>query len=206
MKRQAVLDIDLGVDALLPFIQMGQPEGARAWNELVVNLWRSKLLANVWHEHEPEPILVIGVDLSGGDLSHRGLDGYDLSHCWLEGVNFNGSTMQGTLIGCCPRAKFIGSDMLGATISGDISGVDFTGANLQGTRWEDCVYDEDDPPRGLPDNLLKRCRSVPPESPKEPLKRLHTVPIAVRARLLLPRTSRPPRSSNEIRDDSGAEP
>lgn len=190
MRRKAVIDIDLGADLLLAVLPL--PNGSEIWSELVTNLWRSKLLSCVWSDCEPEPILCIGIDLSNSDLSGRSLDGYDLSRCWSEGTNFSNASMQGAHVGCCPRAQFVGCGLIGAMFSGEVTGVDFSGATLTGSRWEDCCYDLGDPPKGLPPSLLKKCRAVPADVPHKATGSPRIQPVSCRARLILPSASRAP--------------
>lgn len=147
-----MIDVEFGADLLIRILDKG---GVRAWNRFVVNL--KDLLPGFWASGETPPLVNVGFDFSGLQVACRNLDGIDLWLCQLEGANFDGTGLRGARIGCCPNASFQYARLTGAIFC-DISGCDFTGAELDGIVLTDVTYDESRPPVGLPPELLSLCK------------------------------------------------
>lgn len=158
------LDLDLGPDLLKAILRHGGVEG---WNQWISDLEGTGLL-NPECRRDSDPPLIIGIDLSDADLAGLVMPGIDLSWCHIA------------------HASFMGSDLRGAAISGDISGVDFTDAQVNDLLLEGCGYERGSPPVGLADDLLAQCH----EDDVEPVKastRLDTIAVDVRSRIVHPR-------------------
>jgi uncharacterized protein YjbI with pentapeptide repeats len=95
------------------------------------------------------------------DLSGRNIDALDLGLVSCEGAIFDGASAVGAMFGCCPRASFRYAHLSDAIFIGDISGAVFSDAQLDSVSLVDATYDPNDPPIGLPNDLLATCRAEP---------------------------------------------
>jgi hypothetical protein len=84
----------------------------------------------------------------------------------MKGVNFDGSSLVGSRIGCCPLASFKAADLRSADLrDGEFTACDFSAARLDNTMFDGATYDATRPPIGLPDELLRICKAVPSNEP-----------------------------------------
>lgn len=179
-----ILDIDMGADFIKAFLSL--PHGIKQWNAWVKAAFSSGLLFPSGESLNGEdPLIMLGLDFSGGDFRGLLLDEIDLSMSWLEGADFTGALLRGALIGCCPHAIFKEADLSSAILGGDISGTNFHGSSLAGSDLGSCFYQRSLPPIGLHPEFLAQCRQIPDEV-AEPSGSLHVRPIVVRSRLILP--------------------
>lgn len=116
--------------------------GIAGWNSWVGLMYDQNLICPVWTEGEPPPEWVIDLDFSDGDFLGMNLDGIDLRFADLRRASFHRTSLR--------RARF---DVC------DISGTNFTGAQLQGATFECAFYKTDEPPRGLPTEFLRQCEA-----------------------------------------------
>lgn len=190
MERPAmILDLDVGVDLLRSVLE--DPQGVVIWNCWVSSLYHRGLILPSGHDGDPDPVLMVGLDFSRGDLSGLRMDGIDLAWAWLEGTDFTGTSLKNARIGFCPHAIFRGSDLTGAELCGDIGTADFSGALVGGVHIGFCCsHDIGSPPAGLPPELLSRCRKDrddPTEAANTPVGR----PVGVRGRVIISQGRRP---------------
>ena len=156
----AVIEVSFGVDLLISMLK--HPQGISVWNAWVKSM--VPLLNPSYRDKYDDPPVVVSLDFTHGNLRGLSLDGIDLDAVWLEGVDFSSSSLQGGQIGFCPKAIFRGSNLSNVVINGDVSGVDFTGAKMEGVVIEEfCTYQKGSPPRGLSLELLARCKEVDDE-------------------------------------------
>jgi len=153
--------------------------GILGWNRYVADLMTKDLVAAAWAPNEPPPPLIVILDLHRLRMRNHRLDGINLALCWLADADFEESSLKGVQMGCCPRASFRNARLHGADFRlVEITGADFTGClGLETAIWGGAVYAAADPPKGLPDEILKRCvaevdrpplRPRQPENPAEP--------------------------------------
>ena len=159
------VDLDFGPDILRSFLS--KEGGVRCFNDWIQRMVTWNYLGYTWGQDEQVPPMAVGVDLSQADLSGLVMPGIDLTYCFL------------------PHASFKGCDLRGARIGGDVTGVDFTDAQVEGLILECCGYAQGSPPIGLPDDLLDQCRADDPEVPIEASTIFHTR-LEVRGRLIMP--------------------
>ena len=156
----AVIEVSFGVELLISLLK--HPQGITVWNTWVKSM--DPLLNPEVTEHDDPPLLFT-LDFTHGKL--RGLsnlDGINLDDVWLEGTDFTASSLRGAKIGFCPHAIFRDTDLSHAVINGDLTGVDFTGARMEGVEIQEfCTYERTSPPIGLPTELLSRCKAVEDE-------------------------------------------
>ncbi len=148
-----VLHLEIGGEFLLAMLENYGVQGWNRWLDAV-----GRCVPGYWGEAEAEPPLCFWYDLQGVDLSGRNLDGIDLGLAWCKATRFDGGSLVNARIGCCKDASFRTCDLRNAHIGGDITGVDFSGASLDGLRLDDAAYDPAHPPVGLSADLLRLCR------------------------------------------------
>ncbi len=103
----------------------------------------------------------IEIDLRGACFQGSDLSGLDLAIPRMDGCNFEGTDLSGSDIGFAARATFRSAKLREARFEGDISGCDFTDADLSGTSFELAMYHRQTPPVGLPASKLKSCGPLP---------------------------------------------
>lgn len=157
--------------------------GVVAWNR-----WVAAILGSIplfWNKEEPPARLWF--DAEAADFTGGNLDGIDLGQVGCEGAKFDGASAVGAMFGDCPRAIFRNADLRDAMFTGDITAADFRGARLDGVSLVDATHDHNDPPVGLPAELLGTCRaeSLDDEPASWPPKGvgLVTHPVPVKASL-----------------------
>ena len=137
----------------------------RQWNDFVGELARRGMTPIGWAQGERPPPVGVTLSFRGLRRAHYRLTGIDLTLCELEGADFEGACLQGAKLGFCPKANFRYARLQGASFRADVSGVDFTGAELQGAEWGDAYYFANDPPVGLPTEVLAACQCEPASAP-----------------------------------------
>lgn len=162
-----------------------------SWNEFVEALVRRELVPTAWAPGERPPPLGIMFHFHRLQRRHYILDGIDLSLCSLDNADFEGASLKGAQLGCGRNVSYRGARMDAGTDfrNIEITGCDFTGGiGLELALWDGAVYDQSNPPIGLPTEVLARCKAEPPEPvapPKlndpdddEPLDPFNPVPRA----------------------------
>ena len=147
-----VLHLELGGEFILTMVENYGVQG--------FNRWHAALCACVpwhWGADEEEPPLWFWYNLKGDDLSHQKLDGIDLSDFWCKETCFDGASLMGAKIAFCKNASFKRCCLRGTEFAGDITGADFTAADIDGIVFKDAFYDPACPPLGLPQGLLLLC-------------------------------------------------
>jgi hypothetical protein len=147
----AVIHIEFGAEYL---VTMLDHFGTDAFN-----VWLYKMLERLplsW-EKGCEPPACLWFAIESADFSGRHIDGLDLGLFDCEGASFQGAIAVGALFGQCRDADFRRTDLRDATFLGNISGANFTDAIIDGASFADSYYHADDPPIGLPADLLQGC-------------------------------------------------
>jgi hypothetical protein len=144
-----------------------------SWNEFVEALVRRELVPTVWGPGERPPPVGIMFNFRRLKRRHYVLDGIDLSLCSLDNADFEGASLKGAQLGCGRNVCYRNVRMDAGTDfrNIEITGCDFTGAiGLELALWDGAVYDEGNPPIGLPTEVLSRCKAEPPEpvAPQKP--------------------------------------
>ena len=141
-----------------------------SWNSFVANLVERRLLSICWSRWESPPLLVVMIDFRGLRRVHYRLDGIDLRHCWLADADFTEASLRNARLGCGRNVCYKGARLHGADFRHvEISGCDFTDClGIETALFAGAVYDPENPPKGLPPEVLVRCR---PEAEPPPLDR-----------------------------------
>jgi hypothetical protein len=156
------LHIDLGQSFLLTVLDRYGVEG---WNRWLQALAVGNFFPQVWGKDEPIPAVLFGLCFGGADLSGRKLDGIKFGMAWHPHTRFDSASLVCAELGCCRNSSFCMADLRQANFEdGDITGCDFCGAILDSIRLDGATYDHEDPPIGLPPELLKICRQDLAES------------------------------------------
>lgn len=142
------------------------------FNSFVNALFEKNVLAACWSPTERAPALVVLLDFTRLQRAHCVLDNLNVSLAWLAGANFEGASLKGARLGCCPRANFRSARFDHATDFRhvEISGCDFTGAvGIESAMWAGAVFEPSNPPKGLPPEVIALCRpeADPPSDPGE---------------------------------------
>ena len=142
------------------------------FNALVDGLSEMHLAPTVWEAGSVPPPFGVIFDFSGLRRRNYRLDGVDLSLCWLGDADFEGASLKGAQMGCCPRSCFRNARLQGADFTlCDVSDCDFTGAELEGTVFTNATYAVGHEPVGLPTGTLALCKpeaTPPPVNPRTP--------------------------------------
>ncbi len=154
-----IINLEFGTGLLIRILDEG---GVQAWNRFLGQLFDRNEVAGAWSHGETPPLVDVGFDFSGLHAPRKDLDGIDLWLCSLDGANFDRTSLRGAKIGCCANASFRYACLAGATFY-DISGCDFTGAQLEGIVTKDMTFDPSRPPVGLPPELLSLIKLDPCE-------------------------------------------
>ena len=132
------------------------------WNALVADLAERGLMPAVWAPGERPPPVAVVLDFHRLQRKHYHLDGINLGMAWLEEANFEGASLKNAKLGCCPNATFKDARLQGANFEDcDISGCCFEGAQLDGADFSGAAYHPDNPPVGLPAEILAVCKADP---------------------------------------------
>jgi hypothetical protein len=163
MARQIIVEFDR---SLLTRFSVAQ------WNSFADGLSVVGLTPTVWESGERPPVFGVSLDFSRLQRRNHRLDGVNFSLCWLADADFEGASLKGAKLGCCPRASFRNARLQDADFTlCDISDCDFTGSELSGAIFTGAVYAPGHKPVGLPPGLLAECRPdapFPPTNPREP--------------------------------------
>ena len=145
-----------------------------AFNSFIDGLVKMGLLPTVWDPTVERPP-VLGVMLNFSRLQRRNyrLDGINLFFCWLENADFTGSSLRNARLGCGRNVSYRNCRLDNADFQeAEISGCDFTGCSgIETALFEGAVYDPANPPKGLPESILDRCKpaAAPPlKNPRQP--------------------------------------
>jgi len=168
---QIVVEFDKG---LLQHFDVDQ------WNAFVNGLFEQVLLAACWSPSERPPLLVMLLDFKGLRRAHYHLDGIDLRLCWLQDADFTRASLRGAKLGCGRDISYRGARLHCADFRHvEISGCDFSGATgLDTAHFDGTTYDPENPPKGLPQEILAYCtpNADPPptncrqrSNPQEPM-------------------------------------
>jgi hypothetical protein len=160
-----------------------------AWNEFVEALGRRELIPTVWAPGERPPPVGIMFNFSRLKRRHYILDGIDLTLCSLDNADFEGASLKGAQLGCGRNVCYRGARMDAGTDfrNIEITACDFTGGiGLELAIWDGAVYDQGNPPIGLPPEVLAKCKAAPPEpvapqittDPDEPIDPFNPIPRA----------------------------
>lgn len=162
---QVVVELDKSL-----FSQIMGEGGIPAWNSFMETLLSQRLVAVAWGPGERTPPLVVLLDLQRLRMRNHRLDGIDLSHCWLADADFEGSSLRGAQMGCCPRASFRSARLHGADFRHvEITATDFSGClGLETALFDGAAYDPASPPKGLPPEILARCVAQADRLPADP--------------------------------------
>jgi hypothetical protein len=156
--RQPIVQLEFHADLLLAFLEL--KDGVKKWNAWVESMTSANILCPCGEDGEPDPIIMAGIDLSGADFSGMNLDNLNLSFASMDRTVNMGTSFRGAQIAGCEGALFHGAHLKGAMLGGCISGADFTGADLEGMEITFAFYEPDNPPIGLPPEILAQCRPL----------------------------------------------
>jgi uncharacterized protein YjbI with pentapeptide repeats len=101
------------------------------------------------------------VDLSGESFIKMDLSGLNLSDVQMRKADFTGSNLAGSVLGAVEGAGFRDANLTRSVFNDDISGADFTGANMKHVRISEAKFRRRNPPIGLSPALMKRIRPFP---------------------------------------------
>ncbi len=162
LHQSVQLHIQIGGEFLLAMVERF---GVAGWNNWVGDMLDGGHMPLAWSADEEIPPCWWWVDCEGADFSGKILDGADFKPmAWLKNTNFEGASLVGARIGCCPFANFQYADLRGADFTdSDITGADFGDARLDGIKLDGASYDPASPPVGLPAPLLSACLQEPAE-------------------------------------------
>ena len=158
MKTPVVLHIECGIHFLTTMLDRFGADGWNGWQYAVL-----ERLPMSWSEGADEPPARLWFEAGSADFTGMRLDGADFGLVNCEAARFDRASAVGTMFGTCPRASFRNADLREAVFIGDITAADFSGARLDGVSFVDATYNPDDPPVGLPIELLRDCRAEPIE-------------------------------------------
>lgn len=133
------------------------------WNGFVGELARRGLAPVAWSQGETPPPIGVMFDFRGLRARYCRLDAIDFTFCDLAGADFEGSSLKGVKLGDCRGANLRRARLQGAEFRGDVSGADFTGADLQGTTFLHAWRSTDEPPVGLPSEVVAAIESTTEE-------------------------------------------
>ena len=134
-----------------------------SFNEFMEKLVRRGMTPVAWSKGKRPPPVGVMFDFRHLQRPNATLSGIDLTFCDLEGgADFTGTNLQGAKLGSCPQACFRHAWLEGACFRGDISGADFTGAELADADFSHAYYFADKPPSGLSPEALAACEVLPP--------------------------------------------
>ncbi len=138
----------------------------RGWNEFVGELVRRGMVPIAWSKGERPPPVGVMFDFRGLRRMHYRLNGINLSLCALDGGSFECASLKGALLGDGKAVCYRGARIHGARFCGDISGCDFSGCSgIEHALWDDASFSVEDPPIGLPPEVLTRCKPEPASAP-----------------------------------------
>jgi uncharacterized protein YjbI with pentapeptide repeats len=104
--------------------------------------------------------IVVSLDLSGQDFRGADLSGVNLLFANLNRADFSGANLAAATIGEASDALFRNADLRDATFMSELSGADFTGAQIERTIFS-AFFDRFRRPRGLPEHYLEKCSHYP---------------------------------------------
>ena len=152
------LGIEIGKDF---FFGMISSHGVAGWNGWTASMLTKGHLKLAWDERETPPAWFT-LDFSDMDCQGWNLDGVSLAAVSTESAIFRAASLQGSAWGWTPNGDFRDADLTGADFHlAEISGCRFEEACVQGMNLDGAVHDPDNPPSGLGDDLLRRCRPLP---------------------------------------------
>ena len=154
------LNIELDGFFLLAMVEQF---GVEHWNLWIESMTMGGFMPLCWSPDEPIPPCWYWMNFSNSDFSKRNWEGLNIALPYFENCDFDGSLLSGARIGCCPLSSFRGSDLSGAEFRGDITAVDFNDSDVRGIQLRFATYNEQLPPLGLPDELLRVCKAEPSE-------------------------------------------
>lgn len=149
----------------------GRFDNPEQWNVFIQDLMSYELLPPMWEAGSRPPPLGVLLDLSGLKKTNRILDGIDLSMCSLDKADFSGSSLKNALLGCGRNVSYRGCRLDHADLTlVEISGCDFTDCSgLETALFDRAVYDPENPPVGLPLDVLAKCRPTVEPPTKSPV-------------------------------------
>ena len=174
------LHLEIGSDFLTVILDKF---GVQGWNRWVCAIIQR--LPLTWEAGEEEPPAHIDIDVGEMDFSRRDISGIDLGLVACDGASFEGVSAVGALFGHCRNASFRLADIRDAIFTGNISGADFTNARLDDASFADAYFDDDNPPIGLPPDLVQGCCRLDhddePDDWGTSVTGLVTLPVHIRA-------------------------
>lgn len=163
MKTKIPFGVEIEFDCTL-FLQVLDKYGITGWNNWINTIHKQNLIYPSWNAKENPPPLQISFNLPGIDLSNRYLDGLDLTLVYVSKGNFRDSSLYGAKILIANQCDFSGCDLRTAFFNSClISGSIFIDAMLDGINWHRAYYYVGMPPIGLPDEIMRQIKEMPPE-------------------------------------------
>jgi hypothetical protein len=139
--------------------------GVAGWNNLLRRLRQANVVFSTIGMEDVPPVIA-DLNFSGINLGERNLDGIDLRYITLDGADLSKCSLRGARFWCVRHVSFRCSDLSGARFEAPgLSGADFTGAELHDATIEDADYCAEDPPIGMPPQMLAICRSISKDHP-----------------------------------------
>lgn len=141
--------------------------GVGGWNGLNWRLQRENIVFSTFGMDYIPPLMA-HFDFRGIDLQGRRLDAIDLSCCLLDGANLAGCSLRAARFWWVGHASFRGSSLNTAHFEAcNLTGCDFRDADLTGATFDDLMmYLEEDPPLGLPPEVMMCCKAVTAGDPR----------------------------------------
>lgn len=129
-----------------------------SWNVFVADLLSRDLIPAVWTDGAPPPITVV-FDFRRLMRAHYKMDGIDLSLAYLDHADLTQASLKGARLGFGKNVSYRGARLHGADFKGiEISGCDFTdSAGVEPLSFAGAYYAPDNPPKGLPAEVLAVC-------------------------------------------------
>ena len=176
--------VELGKDLLNHF-------SVSEWNAFMVDLMVRNLIPTCWEAGKSPPPITVDLNFRRLQRAHYRLDGIDLSLCFLDHADFSQTSLKNARLGSGKNVSYRGARLQGADFRGiEISGNDFTDCiGVEPAMFEGAYYDPDNPPKGLPPEVLAVCvgdeetavrptsgQSFPTESPLHACVTIQRVP------------------------------
>jgi hypothetical protein len=132
------------------------------WNDFMGKLIRRGMTPVAWTKGRRPPPLGVMFDFRGLSCTCQRRELVDFTFCDLGDADFTATNLLGAKLGSCPGAVFTAASLESAHFRGDISGADFTDAEVGDADFSHAYYHSDNPPTGLPPEVLAACDGVPP--------------------------------------------
>jgi Pentapeptide repeats (8 copies) len=165
MKR-IMLQLEAGPEILFVCLERS---GVAGWNKFIESLFSRNICCSTWGNRKRPPPISASLNFAGADLSGRNLDSIDFRFPWLLKANLSDCSLRGAQLASIRDACLRNCDLRDARFYfADLTGVDFSGARVQGAEFVECSYNKDKPPIGLPERILARCKAETGELEEQP--------------------------------------